>query len=283
MTWSIEGRTVLVTGASNGLGLATSVELARRGATVVMVGRDLTRTTAAVEVVRARTGARPSFLLADFSSQSSTRKLAAAFLDRYDRLDVLVNNAGGVHRTRRLTEDGIEATFAVNHLGYFLLTDLLLDRLRAGAPARVVTVASAGHRGATLDFDDLGFERGYAIMKAYGRSKLANVLFAAELAHRLEGSGVTSNSLHPGAVDTGIWSGAPAWAKPLIRVFARPFFLSPQDGAEPIVRLVTDPALEDVTGRYFEKGVPVDPDPLARDEAVAARLWDVSATLVRAI
>ncbi|GAA4991491.1 SDR family oxidoreductase [Actinopolymorpha pittospori] len=283
MTWSIEGRTVLVTGASNGLGLATSVELARRGATVVMVGRDLTRTTAAVEIVRARTGARPSYLLADFSSQASTRKLAAAFLDRHDRLDVLVNNAGGVHSTRRLTEDGIEATFAVNHLGYFLLTHLLLDRLLASAPARVVTVASAGHRGATLDFDDLGFERGYAIMKAYGRSKLANVLFAAELARRLEGSGVTSNSLHPGAVDTGIWSGAPVWAKPLIRVFARPFFASPQRGAEPIVRLVTDPALEDVTGRYFEKGVPVDPDPLAQDEAVAARLWDVSATLVRSI
>ena len=283
MTWSIEGRTVLVTGASNGLGLATSVELARRGARVVMVGRDLTRTTAAVEVVRGRTGARPSYLLADFSSQASTRKLAADFLDRHDRLDVLVNNAGGVHSTRQLTEDGLEATFAVNHLGYFLLTHLLLDLLLASAPARVVTVASAGHRGATLDFDDLAFERGYTIMRAYGRSKLANILFAAELARRLEGSGVTSNSLHPGAVDTGIWSGAPAWARPLIRVLGRPFFLSPQRGAEPIVRLVTDPALEDVSGRYFEKGVSVDPDPLARDEAVAARLWDVSATLVRVI
>src|SRR5262249_15220597 len=148
-----------------------------------------------------RSGSREvSSLLCDFSSQASIRGLAEEFLARHDRLHVLLNNAGAVNRKRRLTVDGIERTFAVNHLGYFLLTHLLLDRLVASAPARVVSVASAGHRGGTLDFDDLGFARGYSIMRAYARSKLANVLFAAELARRLAGTGVTSNSVHPGTV-----------------------------------------------------------------------------------
>ena len=172
-----------------------------------------------------------SHLLCDFSSQASIRALAADILRDIDRLDVLVNNAGGVNKTRRLTVDGIEMTFAVNHLGYFLLTNLLRDLLARSAPARVVTVASIGHRRGTLDFADLGFERGgYSIMRAYMRSKLANVLFAAELARRLAGTGVTSNSLHPGSVATNIWSGAPTWAKPLIQILYRPFFISAEKG-----------------------------------------------------
>jgi len=182
-----------------------------------MVGRDARKTEAAVADVKARSGSSDvSHLLCDFSSQADIRRLAQEVLAQFDRLDVLINNAGGVNKDRRLTTDGIEATFAVNHLGYFLLTNLLTDLLVRSAPARVVTVASVGHRSGTLDFDDLGFERGYSIMRAYGRSKLANVLFASELARRLAGTGVTSNSLHPGAVATNIWSGAPLWAKPLI-------------------------------------------------------------------
>jgi retinol dehydrogenase-14 len=277
----MRGKTILITGATSGIGLEASVELARRGARVVMVGRDPGRTEAAVAGVIARSGSRDvSHLLCDFSSQASIRALAADVLRGFDRLDVLVNNAGGVNKARRLTVDGIEMTFAVNHLGYFLLTNLLRDLLVRSAPARVVTVASIGHRRGTLDFADLGFERGYSIMRAYTRSKLANVLFAAELARRLAGTGVTSNSLHPGSAATNIWSGAPAWAKPLIQVLYRPFFLSAEKGGATIVQLAASPELEGVTGKYFEKGVAVAPAPLARDETLAKRLWDVSAAMV---
>jgi NAD(P)-dependent dehydrogenase (short-subunit alcohol dehydrogenase family) len=248
---------------------------------VARVGRDPGRTQAAAEEVTARTGAREvSSFLCDFSSQAAIRALAEAVRARHDRLDVLVNNAGGVNKSRRLTADGIEATFAVNHLGYFLLTNLLSDLLVRSAPARVVTVASVGHRQGTLDFDDLGFARGYSIMRAYARSKLANVLFAAELARRLGPSGVTSNSVHPGSVATNIWSGAPLWAKPVIALFFRPSFISAERGAAGVVRLAASPDLEGVTGKYFEEEREAVPAPLARDEAVARRLWEVSAALV---
>ena len=159
------------------------------------------------------------------------------------------------------------------------MTNLLLDLIVASAPARIVSVASIGHRGGTLEFDDLGFERGYSIMKAYARSKLANVLFANELARRLAGTGVTSNSLHPGSVATNIWSGAPLWAKPLITLFFRPFFISAEAGGAAIVQLAASPQLQDVTGQYFQKQRPVAPSPLAQDEALAHRLWEVSAAL----
>ena len=281
MGWNIGGKTVLVTGATSGIGLEASVALARQGARVVMVGRDRAKTELAAVAVTARAGVKPEAqLLCDFSSQASIRALAGQVLERFERVDVLVNNAGGVNKTRRLTADGIEATFAVNHLGYFLLTNLLLDRLVRSAPARVVTVASVGHRHGTLDFDDLGYERGYSIMKAYARSKLANVLFAAELARRLEGTGVTSNSLHPGAVATNIWSGAPLWAKPIILLLFRPFFISAEKGGSYIVRLAASPELEGVTGKYFEEGRRVEPAPLAQDAALARGLWDVSGSMV---
>lgn len=277
----MRGKNILVTGGTNGIGLEAAVALAQQGARVVIVGRDPKRTAAALADIQRRSGSTEvSSLLCDFSSQASIRSLAEAVYARHDRLDVLINNAGGVNKTRRLTVDGIEATFAVNHLGYFLLTNLLTDLLVGSAPARVVTVASAGHRSGTLDFDDLGYERGYSIMRAYTRSKLANVLFAAELARRLQGTGVTSNSLHPGAVATSIWSGAPTWAKPLIQILVRPFMLSPEQGGATIVQLAASPELEGVTGKYFEKGKAVTPAPLARDEALAKRLWDVSARLV---
>jgi retinol dehydrogenase 14 len=281
MTWDVRGKNILITGATNGIGLEAAVELARRGARVVMVGRDLRRTEAAVAEVKARSGsAEVSHLLCDFSSQADIRRLAEEVKACLDRLDVLVNNAGAVNKKRGVTVDGIETTFAVNHLGYFLLTNLLLDLLARSAPVRVVTVASEAHRQGTLDFSDLGYERGYAIMRAYSRSKLANVLFAAELARRLAGSGVTSNSLHPGTVATNIWSGAPTWAKPLIQLFFRPFFLSAEKGAATIVQLAASPELEGVTGKYFERGKPVTPAPLAQDEALAKRLWKVSAEMV---
>ena len=245
------------------------------------MGRDPGKTEAATAAVKARSGsAEVAHLLCDFSSQADIRRLAEAVRAGHDRLHVLVNNAGGVHKKRRLTVDGIEMTFAVNHLGYFLLTHLLRDLLVQSAPARVVTVASIGHRKGTLDFADLGFERGYRIMRAYARSKLANVLFAAELARRLEGTGVTSNSLHPGAVATNIWAGAPLWAKPLIHFLYRPSFIPPEAGGAHIVQLAADPGLAGVTGKYFEEGRMVEPSPLAQDRALAQRLWDVSSGMV---
>src|SRR5262245_61051600 len=191
--WDVRGKTVLITGATSGIGREAAVVLARRGARVLLVGRDRAKTAAVTAEVAARAGSREvSSLQCDFASQAAIRALAAEVHARTDRLHVLVNNAGAVYKSRRLTADGIEATFAVNHLGYFLLTNLLLDLLVASAPARVVTVASVAHRRGTLDFDDLGYARGYGIMRAYSRSKLANVLFAAELARRLAGTGVTS-------------------------------------------------------------------------------------------
>src|SRR4028118_484390 len=278
MAWEIRGKNVLLTGATNGIGLEASIELARRGARMTLVGRDPQRTEAAVADVKARSGsAEVSHLLCDFSSQASIRNLADEVLASHGSLPVLINNAGGVNKERRLTVDGIETTFAVNHLGYFLLTNLLLDRIIQSAPARIVTVASAAHRSGTLDFDDLGYERGYKIMRSYSRSKLANVLFASELARRLEGTGVTSNSLHPGVVATNIWSGAPTVAKQLIRFVFSPFFLTPAQGAATIVQLAASPELEEVNGKYFEKWKPVTPAPLARDEGLGRRLWDVSA------
>lgn len=281
MAWEVRGKTALITGATSGIGLEASVELARRGARVLMVGRDSARTEAAVADVAARSGSTDvAHLLCDFSSQAEIRNLAHSILARLDHLHILVNNAGGVHKARRMTVDGVEATFAVNHLGYFLLTNLLRDLLAGSAPARVVTVASIGHRRGTLDFEDLGLERGYGIMKAYARSKLANVLFAAELARRWAAAGVTSNSLHPGSVATNIWSGAPLWAKPIITLVFRPFFISAREGARGIVTLAADPALEGVTGKYYEGGRAVEPAPLARDEALARRLWEVSAAMV---
>jgi retinol dehydrogenase-14 len=282
MAWDVRGKTILVTGATSGIGYEASLELARRGARVAMVGRDAERTRKARSEVASRSGsADVSHLLCDFSSQQSIRALADAFRARYDRLHVLVNNAGGVNKTRQLTEDGIEATFAVNHLGYYLLTRLLEDLLVKSAPARVVSVASVGHRRGTLDLDDVGFERGYSIMKAYSRSKLANVLFATELARRLAGTLVTSNSVHPGSVATKIWKGAPWWAQPMIQLVFRPFFVTPEQGGAAIVDLAASPALDGVTGQYFEKGRNVAPAPAAQDAAVARRLWDVSARLVR--
>ena len=268
-----------MTGATSGIGLETAVALARMGAQVVMVTRDPARGAAALAVVQARSGSSAlSLLQCDLASQASVRSLAAEFRARYARLDVLVNNAGTVHAQREVTADGVERTFAVNHLAPFLLTNLLLDRLVERS--RIVNVASVANRQGTMDFDNLQFEHGgYAIMRAYARSKLANVLFTAELARRLAGTGVTANCLHPGAVATNIWSHAPWFARPFLWVASR-FMLRPEQGAARVVYLAADPALEGQTGGYYEDNRRVAPSPLAQDEALARRLWDVSARLV---
>ncbi|CAN5637284.1 hypothetical protein BH24ACT21_BH24ACT21_06280 [soil metagenome] len=218
---SMEGKVCLVTGATSGIGKVTAHELAKQGATVVIVGRSRQKVEATVEEINSRTGNQSvEYLLADLSSQKEIRSLAREFKSRYDRLDVLVNNAGAVFAEYGETEDGVERTFAVNHLNYFLLTNLLLDVLEASAPSRIVNVASGAHQGAELDFDDLGAKQNYGFMRAYGRSKLANIMFTYELARRLEGTGVTANALHPGSVATGIGTNNDVWyVRPALALF----------------------------------------------------------------
>ena len=283
MTLDLSGKTALVTGASSGIGLEASVKLARAGAEVLMVARDPKRGESARADVAKRSGSSAvSLLLCDFASQAATRALADEVRGRVKRIDILINNAGSVSSKRQLTEDGIEQTFAVNHLGYFLLSNLLLDLVVASAPARIVNVSSIGHRQGTLDFDDLGFERGYGIMKAYSRSKLANVLFTTELARRLDGKRVTVNALHPGAVATHIWSHAPAIARPILAI-AKLFMISSEEGGDRIVYLATSPEVDGKTGGYYEKNRLVTPSRRASDAALATRLWDVSSKLVHLV
>jgi retinol dehydrogenase-14 len=280
-TWHVSGKTILITGATSGIGLEASVSLARSGARVVIVGRDVKKTEACVQDIERRSGARGvESLLCDFSSQRSIRALADAVRAKYDHLDVLINNAGGVWAERTLTEDGIEATFAVNHLGYVLLTRLLLDLVTKTGHGRIVNTSSRGHYRGTMDFDDLGYAKGYFIMRAYCRSKLGNVLFTRELSRRLQGTGVTVTCLHPGAVATNIWSSAPRWSRPLLNLFARPFFISAEKGGQTIVHLAASPDVEGITGEYFSDNRVKTPSALARDVALAARLWEVSARLV---
>jgi NAD(P)-dependent dehydrogenase (short-subunit alcohol dehydrogenase family) len=275
-------QTILITGATSGIGLEAGVALARSGARVVLAGRDPAKTAATVDQVRKRArAAAVDSVLGDFASQASVRQMAQDVLARYDRLDVLVNNAGAVNTSRTVTQDGVEATFAVNHLAPFLLTNLLLDLLKRSAPARIVNVSSVGHYRGTLDFDDLGYERGgYQIMSAYSRSKLANVLFTRSLARRLDGTGVTANALHPGAVATNIWSGAPWYAKPALALYKRFGMISPAKGAETITYLAVSPQVDGKTGLYFEQNKPKEPSKLAQDDALAQRLWEASARLV---
>jgi NAD(P)-dependent dehydrogenase (short-subunit alcohol dehydrogenase family) len=275
------GITAVITGATGGLGLEAAAMLAGQGAAVVLVGRDPGRLQAALHEVRGRTGSSAvSGLKANLDSQTEVRQLASDILARAPRLNLLINNAGTVYARRTTTPDGIEATFAVNHLAPYLLTRLLLDRIGASAPARIVTVASHAHYQGTLDLADYGYARGYRIMRAYARSKFGNVLFTRELARRLEGTGVTANALHPGTIATNIWSGAPAWARPVLAVAKRLVMESPSTGAARIAWLATSPDVAGVTGKYFERNRTVSPSALAQDDALAGDLWALSARLV---
>jgi NAD(P)-dependent dehydrogenase (short-subunit alcohol dehydrogenase family) len=280
---SMEGRTVVVTGANSGLGKATAEALARAGATTVMTARSRERGAQALADLRATTGSdRIELVVFDLADLSSVAEGAAAILERCRRIDVLVNNAGLVLSKRSVTKDGYESTFAINHLGPFYLTQLLTDRLVASAPARVVNVASVAHRGARgLDFDDLQTTRGYAAMKAYSRSKLANILFTNELAERLGPLGVTANSDHPGTVASGFAQdndakGFLSFGLKLIK----PFILTPEKGARTSVYLASSPEVAGVTGRYFVKCRPRQTSEAAQDPSAALLLWSVSEQLI---
>jgi NAD(P)-dependent dehydrogenase (short-subunit alcohol dehydrogenase family) len=267
---TLNPKTILITGATDGIGKASALELARQGHRILIHGRDAARGQKVVQEIRHATrNTQIELLLADFSSLDAVRKLAAQIKERYSRLDILINNAGVFMRHRALTRDGFEMTFAVNHLAPFLLTNLLLDRITASAPARIVHVSSGTHRSGKIEWDNLLGERHYDGYDAYARSKLANVLFAYALADRLQGTQVTSNALHPGVIRTKLlhagWGGG---GSDLAR------------GAETIVYAATAPEMENVTGRYFDNKRETASSDRSHDKQLQLDLWDASARWV---
>ena len=270
----MNGKVCVVTGATSGIGKAAAAALARQGAQVVLVGRDRRRAEAAAAEMGAVSTVPPKVEIADLTSMEQVRALAGR-LASLERIDVLINNAGLVLGERRVTQDGFEHVFAVNHLAPFLLTNLLLPKLTGSAPARVITVTSDAHSAASLDLDDPGLEHGWNSWRSYANSKLANILFTRELARRLDGTGVTANCAHPGVVRTGFGRES----RPLLRfglTLARPFLLSPERGADTIVYLASSPDVAGETGGYYVKRQRREPSAAARDDAAARKLWDVS-------
>ncbi len=278
----MNGKTVVVTGANTGIGLETAAGLAEMGARTILTSRDPAKGKAAVAAIKARhPTADITDMQLDLASLQNVRDFAKRVADNCDRLDVLVNNAGLMQDKRSETEDGFETTLQVNHLGPFLLTNLLLDQIKASAPARIVNVASSSHRGAKIAFDDLNSEESFSVMRVYGMTKLANVLFNRELARRLTGTGVTANALHPGTVRTG-WGrdgDAHGWLALGVRIGGI-FFLSPQKGARTSIYLASSPEVEERNGEYWVRCHSVKPSKAGSDDEAARRLWDVSAEMV---
>ena len=271
----MEGKRVLITGGNSGIGIVTARELAKQGAEVVLACRDTAKTTAALSVINAGASSPAVNLPVELDNLESVRNLAANFLSRYDSLDVLINNTGVFPPKQRMTVDGFEMQMGVNHLSHFLLTNLLLDCLKASAPARIVTVSSKLHKAGEIDFDVFkGYEK-YSSQSAYNSSKLANVLFGVELARQLEGTGVTSNVLHPGAVSTDIIRDLP-W---LLRKIIGMIFISPEKGALTNIMLASDPALAETNGKYYDQCELTDYSSQADDGSLCEKLWDVSAEL----
>ncbi len=276
----MNGKICLVTGGTNGIGKATAEALAQMGATVVIVGRDAQKAAQVTEEIRAASdNQNVDWLLADLSSQQDIRHLAIEFKSKYSQLHVLLNNAGAVFMKRQLSVEGIEMTFAVNHLASFLLTDLLLDTIKASAPARIINVSSDVHASGKIEFDNLQGERAYS-PKAYDNSKLANILFTMELAHHLDRTGVTVNALYPGFVATGFAKNNGRVIAALVSIFAPLVARSPAKGAETSIYLASSAEVESITGKYFVDCKVTQPAPQATDGAVAKKLWDVSAEMV---
>lgn len=283
----VTGKVVIITGGNAGIGKEAAVGLAARGARVVITSRDTAKGAAAVADIRERSGHDTvETMPLDLASFASIRVFARDLLDRCDRVDVLLNNAGLVVGQRTLTRDGFETTFGVNHLGHFVLTGLLLDRLRASAPTRIVNVSSDAHRGARrgLDFDDLQSERSYRSFNVYSKSKLANIYFTRELARRLEGTGVTANALHPGFVGSRFGrDGDIGLLGDIGMVLVRPFAISAENGARTSVYLASSPDVAATTGGYFYRCAPREPSKVAQDDEAARRLWAASEELAAAV
>jgi NAD(P)-dependent dehydrogenase (short-subunit alcohol dehydrogenase family) len=277
----MQGKTVVITGANQGIGKAAAVALAAKGAHVVLVARSRPKGESARAEVAAAGGGGAELVVADLSSQAEVRRAAAEIKSRHTRIDVLVNNAGVFVPERHTTADGLEETFAVNHLAYFLFTRELLDVLKSSRPARIVNVSSEAHRGARMRWEDLQFERApYRGFKAYGQSKLANVLFTYELARRLEGTGVTANCLHPGVIGSGFGQTYGGAMSVLVKI-ARPFMLTPEEGARTTVYLASSPEVEGVSGKYFTKCKPARSNGVSYDEQSQQKLWALSEELVK--
>jgi NAD(P)-dependent dehydrogenase (short-subunit alcohol dehydrogenase family) len=279
MATSLKGRTILVTGATSGIGLVTARELARLGGQVTIVSRNAEKCGAVAGRIKAETGNPVEFIAADLSTLAGIMQAAADFKQRHTHLHILVNNAGGFFIKRILTADGYEMTFALNHLNYFLLTNLLLDILKASAPARIVNVSSGMHVSAKLDLDNLQGEENFSGVGAYGQSKLANVLFTYELARRLEGTRVTANALHPGYVATNLAANNGLLFGTFAKLSARLFGRKPEQGAQTSIYLASSPEVEGMSGNYFVDCKAVDSSPISYDRALAEKLWQVSMEL----
>jgi retinol dehydrogenase 12 len=277
----MQDRVCVVTGATSGIGLVTAQVLAREGATLIIIARNAERGAATVSRIQQETGnAAVELMVADLSVQAQVRRLADEIQHRFARLDVLINNAGAFFARRQLSQDGLEMTFALNHLAYFLLTNLLLDSLKAADSARIVNVSSDAHRRTQLDFSDLQGQHGYSGWRAYARSKLANILFTYELARRVAGTGVVTNALHPGLVATNFGRNNRGIAAALFRI-VQLAAISPEEGAQTIIHLACSPNVEGVTGAYFVRQRAVRSSQVSYDRAAAERLWQVSAKLTR--
>lgn len=278
----MKGKTIVATGATSGIGEVAVLALAGQGARIVFIVRDEARAQATMRKLKEKApGLDHRMHLADLSSMAETRKVGAEIAASEPRVDVLINNAGALFSHRRVTAEGLELTFALNHMAYFVLTEALRERLVASAPARIVSTSSTAHQGASLDFGDLQSAKNYSGFKAYGRSKLANILFTRELARLLAGDGVTANCLHPGVVATRFGEASGGFTGMVIP-FLRPFFISPEKGADTIVHLASSPEVATTTGAYFVKRKIVEPSVAARDDAAAKRLWEVSEALAGA-
>lgn len=274
------GKICLVTGATSGIGKVTAMAVAAQGAELIIAGRNHQKTKDTAQQIINKTGNETVYyMLADYSNLQDVRNLSTQFLKRYSRLDVLVNNAGSFFNTRRETPYGVEMTFLVNHLAPFLLTNLLLEKIQGNKSARIVNVSSDAHKYDTMNFDDLGFKRGYNGMKAYARSKLANILFTYELARRLADRDVTVNALHPGHVATDIWKTNFSIIGPVLKWVMGLFALTPEQGADNSIYLASSPEIEGVTGKYFIKREPAQSSPISYDKKIAQRLWEISENL----
>lgn len=277
----LKGKTVLVTGATAGIGLETALGIAKLGAHLIIVGRTAEKTKRVCDELKAASGNQQvEFLLADLALLSGVRKLAEEFLSRTSTLHVLVNNVGAINLERQVTAEGLELTFALNHLGPFLLTKLLLPALEKAAPSRIVNVSSDAHRSVGLDFDDLQHDRSYSSFGAYSRSKLMNILFTRELARRVAGQRITANALHPGMVASDFINKPGVFGK-VANAFVSVFGISPEKGARTSIFLAASPEVEGLTGRYFVKSKAVLPSRRAQDDHAAKRLWEISEALTK--
>jgi NAD(P)-dependent dehydrogenase (short-subunit alcohol dehydrogenase family) len=275
----MRGKTIVITGGTSGIGEVAAVALAKMGARIILVARDKSRGDATLAQLRdSAPGIAHSVHFADLLRLAEMKRVAAQIADHESRIDILINNAGALFGTRRLTEDGLECSFALNHMAYFVMTEGLRERLSAAGPARIINTASAAHQGAMLDFGDLQSAKSFGPIKAYARSKLCNILFTRELARRLQGTGVTANCLHPGFVATRFGDQSGALMSRLVWL-AKFFAISPAKGAETIVYLASSPDIAETTGQYFCKSVPTTPSSWAQDSQSALLLWQRSAAL----